>query len=197
MYVALSLLTEKWPWYPEKTLFFGEILWKHIHIFYIYTTHKRPQKWWRYHHYLNVEVSWNVTFQFCFFFCSESGAVKKIVLIIVYGKAFFHPYFYYRYKSLVYLVTLKLWYSYSYWLHILLLFAWILFFDTCLCVVCCLVLDLACRTSTLNITLTFSVAGRILGILYFWGLLFNFSLKLVFTREVLTGFGISLVQLGN
>ena len=154
-----------------KLIPFSEILWKHIHIFYIYTTHKRLQNWWRHHHYLNVEVSWNTTFQFCFFSCSENDAVKKIVLIIVYGKAFYHPYFYHRYKSLIYLVRLKLWYGYGYWLHIILLFAWMLFFDTCPCLDCCLVLDLACITSTLNITLTFSVAGLILGILYFWGLL--------------------------
>ena len=133
--------------------------------------HKRLQNWWRHHHYLNVEVSWNTTFQFCFFSCSENDAVKKIVLIIVHGKAFYHPYFYHRYKSLIYLVRLKLWYGYGYWLHIILLFAWMLFFDTCPCLDCCLVLDLACITSTLNITLTFSVAGLILGILYFWGLL--------------------------
>ena len=107
-----------------KLIPFSEILWKHIHIFYIYTTHKRLQKWWRYHHYLNVEVSWNVTFQFCFFFCSENDAVKKIVVIMVYGKAFFYPYFYHRYKSLIYLVTLKLWYGYGYWLHNLFLFLW-------------------------------------------------------------------------
>ena len=130
--------------------------------------HKRLQNWWRHHHYLNVEVSWNTTFQFCFFSCSENDAVKKIVLIIVYGKAFYHPYFYHRYKSLIYLVRLKLWYGYGYWLHIILLFSWMLFFDTCPCLDCCLVLDLA---STLNITLTFSVAGLILGILYFSGLL--------------------------
>ena len=98
-----------------KHYFFGEILWKHLHIFYIYTTHKRLQKW-RYHHYLHVEVSWNVTFQFCFFFCSENDADKIIVLIIVYEKAYFNLYFYHRYNSLVCLVICKLWYSYSYWL---------------------------------------------------------------------------------
>ena len=58
-------------------------------------------------------------------------------------------------------------YSYSYWLHLLSLCAWMLFFDTCPCLDCCLVLDLACIASTLNITSTFSVAGLILGILYF------------------------------
>ena len=43
---------------------------------------------------------------------------------MVYGKAFFHPYFYHRYKSLIYLVTLKLWYGYGYWFHNLFLFLW-------------------------------------------------------------------------
>ena len=66
--------------------------------------------------YLNVEVSWIVTFQFCFFFCSENDADKIIVLIIVYEKAYFNLYFYHRYNSLVCLVIFKLWYSYSYWL---------------------------------------------------------------------------------
>ena len=49
-------------------------------------------------------MSWNATFQFCL----------KLLLswewcyyITVYRKAFFHPYFCDRYKSLVYLVTLK------------------------------------------------------------------------------------------
>ena len=142
-----------------KLIPFSEILWKHIHTFYIYTTHKRLQNWWRHHHHLNV--SWNTTLQFYFFFCSENDAVKKIVLIIVYGRAFFHPYFCYRYKSLIYLVTLQLWYGYGYWLHILLLFSWILFFDTCPCLDCCLVLDLAFITSTLNIYLDFDIPGYI------------------------------------
>ena len=106
-----------------------------------------------------------------FLFLLREWCCWKSVLIIVYGKAFYHPYFYHRYKSLIYLVRLKLWYGYGYWLHIILLFAWMLFFDTCPCLDCCLMLDLACITSTLNITLTFSVAGLILGILYFWGLL--------------------------
>ena len=113
MCVALSLLIEKWPRCSEKINFLGEIMWKHIHIFYIYTTHERLQKWWWYHHYLNVEVSWNITFQFCFFFCSENDADKIIVLIIVYGKTYFNLYFYHRYKTLVCLVAWKLWYSYS------------------------------------------------------------------------------------
>ena len=142
-----------------KLIPFSEILWKHIHIFYIYTTHIRLRNWWRYHHHLNV--SWNTTLQFYFFFCSENDAVKKIFLIIVYGRAFFHPYFCYRYKNLIYLVTLQLWYGYGYWLHILLLFSWILFFDTCPCLDCCLVLDLAFITSTLNIYLVFDIPGYI------------------------------------
>ena len=114
--VALSLLIEKWPWYPEKTNFLGEILCKHIHISYIYTTHKRLQNWWRYHHYLNIEISWNVTFKFCFFIRSENDADKIIVLIIVFGKAYFNLNVYHRYKSLVCLDILKLWYCYNYWL---------------------------------------------------------------------------------
>lgn len=97
------------------------------------------QNWWRYHHsqcwsklkcHLSILVKTSLV--------PRMMPLKSIVLIAVYRKAFFHPYFCDRYKSLVYLVTLKLWYSYSYWLHILLLFAWMLFFDTCPCLDCLL-----------------------------------------------------------
>ena len=74
-----------------------------------------------------------------FLFLLREWCCWKSVLIIVYGKAFYHPYFYHRYKSLIYLVRLKLWYGYGHWLHIILLFAWMLFFDTCPCLDCCLV----------------------------------------------------------
>lgn len=177
----------------------SEILRKHIdsHLLYLhYQINTTLQSWLQYHH----SQCWSKLkchLSILFFFYPKNNATKIIVLIIVYGKAFFHPYFCHRYKSLVYLVLLKLSYSYSYRLHILLLFAWMLFFDTCPCLDCCLVLDLACITS-LNITLMFSVVGQILFFFCTFEVCFhNFSLKLVLTWEVLTGFGISLVQLGS
>ena len=155
-----------------KLILLSEILWKHIdsHLLYLhYKINITPQSWWRYHHsqcWSKLKSHLSILFR-----TSLVPRMMPLKSITVYREAFYHPYFCYGYKSLVYLVTLKLWYSYSYWLHILLLFAWMLFFDPCPCLDCCLVLDLACITSTLNITLTFSVAGRILGILHFWGLL--------------------------
>lgn len=127
------------------------------------------QNWWRYHH----SQSWS-ELKCHLSILSKISLVLRMMPLKLQSieKPFFIPTFVIGIRVwYTWLHWNKLWYSYSYWLHILLLFAWMLFFDPCPCLDCCLVLDLACITSTLNITLTFSVAGRILGILHFWGLL--------------------------